>query len=130
MARRKEYNPYDPKQAKIVGATPEIGQGNLAVLGGVIAELRAAGIEIAEQYPHGLMVKLFSEAHIFMSADTKRSIEYSQKSTEMRGSAKTAPLLWELKNFLIDMHKKYPNAQFFLTPQNMFGELATTLEIK
>lgn len=126
---RSEILKQRAENTEIVAATPAIGLGNPVETAAITAELQAVGLEIVAEYPAGLMVKLGGEFHIRMTSNTDRTMAYAQNSAQERESLKTKPLLWELKSFISKMLKNYPNAKFLLTPQNMLGELATTVEV-
>lgn len=117
------------QETQIITATPDIGLGNPVETKAITAILEKAGFDVVAQYPKGFWVQLGSKFHIGMTASTDRTIEYAEKSEKERNSLKTKPLLFELSRFIKKMLQQYPDAEFFLTPQNMLGELATQIEL-
>ncbi len=118
---------YNPETA-VHTATPNIGQGNPVETKALTETLEQAGFKVVAHYPKGMWVRIGSEFHIRMSADTDTTMRYAQSSSEERASLKTLPLKFELKMFVRKLLKKYPEAQLFITPQNMLGEIATEVE--
>lgn len=114
----------------IIATTPPIGKDNPTVTLALVELLREVGLQVVEVYPEGIWIKIAQEFHIGMTKDIKKSFEYTKKSIHQRDSLKTKPLLWELERILVKKLQENPLAQFIITPQNMLGELLTTVQIK
>lgn len=117
------------QETKILTETPDIGLGNPTENRAISNLLKQAGFEIIEEYPKGIWVRIGGKFHINMTQSTNETMKYLQNSANVRDSIKTKPLLWELKSAITAKLKQHPDAQFFLTPQNMMGEIATTIKI-
>lgn len=117
-------------KTKILSETPDIGLGNPTENKAICNLLKKAGFEVIEEYPKGIWVRIGGKFHIEMTQSTKKTMDYLQNSANVRDSYKTKPLLRELKSAILAMLKLHPDAQFFLTPQNMTGEIVTTIKIK
>jgi hypothetical protein len=116
---------HNSSERKIVAMTPDIGLGNPTELRALCKELELSGFTVIEKYPKGFWVKLGGKFHIRMTSSTAKTMAYAENSTQTRKSLKTKPLIWELRKVISTALKTNPNAQFFITPQNMIGELAT-----
>ena len=114
---------------EIVSATPYIGMGNPTETAAITQELSTAGLEIVAHYPSGFMITAGSVFHTLMSSSTKRTMQYAENSTQTRESGLAKPLILQLQLFVRNMLTRYPNAQFFLTPQNVLGEQATQVNL-
>lgn len=126
---QRKANPEMRQRVEIVSATPFIGMGNPTETAAITNELTQAGLEIVAHYPTGFMITAGSVFHTLMSASTKRTMDYAEHSTQTRESTLAKPLIFQLRLFVKSMLAKYPNAQFFLTPQNVLGEQATEVEL-
>lgn len=117
------------KSVEVVTATPAIGLGNPTETAAITQELEEAGIRVKDIYPSGAMITAGAVFHALMSSSTERTMKYAENSVATRDSKKAELLKLQLRLFIKSTLKRYPNAEFFLTPQNVLGEEATEVEL-
>ncbi len=114
---------------EIFSTTLEVGWGNRTERLAINKILKEAGFIVVGENPTGIWIRTARWFHTKMSQSTDDTIEYTKKSSEMRNAFRTKPLLSSLKKFVESAMRNHPDAQFFLTPQNMIGEAATEVSI-
>lgn len=118
------------QEAHLHAVTPEVGLGNPTETKAFAKMLRDAGFVVTEDYPTGFWIKSAEQYHIRMTQSTDATIKYAQSSSEIRNSKAANILLKVFEQNIKAALKKHPEAQFLITPQNKYGELATEVEYK
>jgi len=123
-----EYNRYSEK-VEVTASVPLIGHGNRTINEAVVNELYQAGIKVESHNTYGGMITIADLYHQFIHSSTVRAIGYSKNSENTRNSKSAELIKLQLRIFIKTMLKRYPNAKFFLTTQNIIGEEATKVEL-
>lgn len=127
--RKEQIIRKEEETDEILGGVPLVGHGNRTLNEAAAVELKKAGINIITQNTHGGMITLGSLKHQHIHSDSARAHEYSKNSNEIRKSPAVELLKFQLRIFMKTMLKRYPNAKFFLTTQDMIGIEATKVTL-